>query len=191
MAPRARIIGKIKGEMSEIEVLKSEIVALRAELNQLKSALENGDLNLRCASLRVGVGKRYGVQISVGDDGPALHFLDAGAPQSGHLAALIATPEGATFAINGRDGVPRAVLTARPEGGGLSLIDGAANMGADLWGSNEASWLLLHHGGEPTVLALGTGAGGNVEVYDEDSSLQTALPQLEREVFVPPGDEKR
>ena len=175
--------------MSETELLKSEIAALRAELSELKSALANGGLNLRCASLRVSAGERYGVQISVQDDGPALHFLDANAPESGHLAALVCTEEGATLALNGRDSVPRVVITARPEGGGLSLIDGEANMSADLWGSSEASWLLLHHGGAPTVLVLGTGAGGNVEVYDENSSLQTALPELEAEVFVPQGDE--
>ena len=183
----SRVITTI--EMSEIEILRGELAALRAELAKLKSALTNGTLELRCASLHVGTDERYGVQISVQDDGPALHFTDAQAPESGHLAALVATPEGATLAINGRDGVPRAVLTARPEGGGLSLIDGEATLGADLWGSSEASWLLLHHGGQPAVLALGTGAGGNVEVYDEDSSLQTALPELEAEVFVPPGDE--
>ena len=173
--------------MTEIETLRSEIAALRAELSALKSALSGGELSLRCASLHVGAGERYSARLQIEDDGPTLRFGDADT-ETGQLAALVATPEGATLSLNARDGVPRAVLTTRPEGGGLSLIDGEATLGADLWGSSEASWLLLYHGGEPTVLALGTGAGGNVEVYDENSSLQTALPELGREVFVPPGD---
>lgn len=174
--------------MTEIESLRAEVAQLREQLHELRAALHDGGLDLHCASLRVSHDERYSVQIAIKDDGPTLHFADANAPESGHLAALVTTDDGATLALNGRDGVPRAVLTARPEGGGLSLIDGAANMGADLWGSDEASWLLLHHDGQPAVLALGTGAGGNVEVYDEDSTLQTALPEFE-EVSVPPGEQ--
>ena len=51
-----------------------------------------------------------------------------------------------------------ATRLRRRKAAGLSLIDGEATLGADLWGSSEASWLLLHHGAQPAVLALGTGA---------------------------------
>ena len=175
--------------MTEIETLRAEIAALRAELSALQNALSGGQLPLHCASLHVGAGERYSVTLQIEDNGPTLRLNDADAA-TGQLAALAATPEGATLSLNARDGAPRAVVTARPEGGGVSMIDGDATLGADLWGSSEASWLLLHHGGQPAVLALGTGAGGNVEVYDENSSLQTALPELETEVFVPPGEDE-
>lgn len=36
--------------MTEIEILRSEIVALRAELSAFKSALSDGELPLRCTS---------------------------------------------------------------------------------------------------------------------------------------------
>lgn len=175
--------------MNETELLRQEVAALRAELRELKTALAEGSLHLRCASLEVGAGERYRAQLTIEADGPALIFHDA-QTQTGQLAALATNEDGATLALAGRDGVPRVALSARPEGGGVSLIDGDQTLAADLWGSSEASWLLLHHGGQPAVLALGTGAGGNVEVYDENSSLRTALPEVEKEVFVPPGDEE-
>jgi hypothetical protein len=87
---------------SEIAALRREVEVLREELNALKQLLgasqdealreRQHPLALRCASLEM-----------LGQDG---------AP----VAALMATPEGANFALCAHDGKPRVVLQSRDEG---------------------------------------------------------------------------
>jgi hypothetical protein len=138
---------------SEIEMLRAEVALLRAELHGLKSALSGNApaLALRCSALTL--------------EGP-----------EGALAALSTTEDGASLALCALDGLPRAVLTARAEGGGASFLDGASNLAADLWGAGEASWAALYHSGAPALVAVGGEAGGNIELFEADGSVRAALP---------------
>jgi hypothetical protein len=47
------------------------------------------------------------------------------------------------FALCAPDGKPRVVLQSRDEGGGISFVDGNGDLGAEVWGASEASWLSL------------------------------------------------
>jgi hypothetical protein len=92
------------------------------------------------------------------------------------VAALMATPEGANFALCAHDGKPRVVLQSRDEGGGASFVDGNGELGAEMWGASEASWLSLLNNGQLAVVSVAATAGGNVEVFDKNDVLIAALP---------------
>ncbi len=151
------------GEVSsEVAALRREVEVLREELNALKQLLgmsrdeatseRQHPLALRCASLEV-----------LGQNG---------AP----VAVLMATPEGANLALCAPDGKPRVVLQSRDEGGGASFVDGNGDLGAEMWGATEASWLSLLNDGRLAVVSVAASAGGNVEVFDQNDSLIAALP---------------
>lgn len=172
--------------MSDNE-LRAELASLRAEVSRLNSLLGVEDtgatLHLRCASLTVGSAEgRYGVTVTAGrageGDGPALRLTDREAGESGTLATLSATGEGAALALCGRDGVPRVVLAGRDAGGGLSLVDARRDLAAELFGVADASWLALYRGGQPALLTYGIPGGDAVlELYDEGATRRAALPE--------------
>jgi hypothetical protein len=146
----------------EIVALRREVETLREELNALKRLLgaapnealseRQNPLALRCASLEVLGGK--------------------GSP----IAVLMATPEGASFALCAPDSKPRVVLQSRDEGGGISFVDGNGDLGAEVWGASEASWLSLLNDGRLAVVSVAASAGGNVEIFDKNDALIAALP---------------
>ena len=185
--------------MSEIEELRREVAVLREELGALRAMIgasnagARGELpHLRCASLTV-VGEtteekpRFAATLFVDESGGALHLVDEGAGESRGRATLMLTDAGATLALCGEDGVPRLVAQSRLEGGVISLMDENHDMGAQLAGAVEASWLALLQGGQPTVTIVGLERGGSVEVFDDQNRLQGALPPTQETIFPPPA----
>ncbi len=176
----------MSAEPSVIETLQREVAALRAELDALRRGLGlstvsgTGPVHLRVASLEIvseaeGNG-RYRITLGLEERGGALHFLDAHAGESQRQAALVTTAEGTSLVLCGEDGVPRAVLSGRPSGGGLSLVDDNHDLAAELYGTTEASWLCLLHDGAPAAVSVAAETGGNLELFDEAANPRVVLP---------------
>ena len=173
-------------EGSVIQALQREVAALRADLETLRRALGAGEtpgagpLHLRVASLEV-VGQesengRFRVRLGVEERGGALHFLDARAGTSGQQGALLSTEDGISLALCGPDGGPRAVLSGREAGGGLSLLDERHDLSAELFGTTEGSWLCLLHDGTLAAASVAGEAGGNLELFDQAAEPRVVLP---------------
>jgi hypothetical protein len=189
--------------MSELNDLRREVASLRDELRAMRAMLglseaanENTDEplpHLRCASLSVvGPGSedgepRFGVKLSIGEDGGALHLTDELAGETRVRATLSLTALGATLALCGEDGVPRLVAQSRLEGGGVSFLGQEHDLAAEVWGAEEASWMALYHKGRPAVMTVALQGGGTLEAFDSKGEFQSALPTSREEVFPPPA----
>ena len=190
--------------MSEIEELRREVALLREELGALRAVIgasnegvsndgAPGELpHLRCASLSVVGAKtsaepRFAATIFVDKSGGALHLTDERAGESGKRATLMLTDAGATLALCGEDGVPRLVAQSRLEGGVMSLMDEKHDIGVQVAGAVDASWLSIFQGGQPAAIIAGLERGGSVEVFDDQSHLQGALPPTQETIFPPPA----
>ncbi len=171
---------------SSIENLQREVALLRTELESLRRALGadqsqnpmDGPLRLRVASLEV-VGEKEGrfrVSIDVEELGGALRFGDLLAGNSKQQGALLSTEDGIALALCGSDGVPRAVLSGRETGGGLSLLDERHNLAAELFGTTEASWGCLCHAGTLAAVSVASEKGGNLELFDGQAEPRVVLP---------------
>lgn len=183
----------------EVALLRQELRAMRAMLGLSEAANENAGENLphlRCGALSVvgpkgeGGEPRFEVKLSIGDGGGAVHLTDELAGETRERAALLLTEAGATLALCGEDGVPRLVAQSRLEGGGVSMLDANHELGAEIWGAGEASWLALHHKNQPAVMSVAQESGGAVETFDPQGNLQDALPPTREEVFPPPATTK-
>lgn len=169
-----------------IEALQREVALLRGELQSLRRSLGAGDgkgdgpLHLRVASLEVvgeaSGGGRFRVTLGVEEHGGALHFFDERAGTSGQQGALLSTEDGISLALCGRDGVPRAVLSGRETGGGLSLLDEKRDLAAELFGTTDASWVCLFHQGTLAVASVATEEGGNLELFDGRATPREVWP---------------
>lgn len=168
-------------EPTDLAALQSELSRLRAEVQSLRQILA-APLHLRVASLEIvgeasnGADSRFRVKLAIEEHGGALHFLDSQAGTTGHQAALMATDEGVSLALCGENGTPRAVLSARQEGGGASFVDQNGKLAAEIFGAGEASWLMLNHNGTTRAVSVATQEGGNLELFDERGAPRVVLP---------------
>ncbi len=172
-------------EHSLIESLQRQVAQLRAELESLRRALganqneSDGPFHLRVASLEV-VGEdgngRFRVALGVEEHGGALRFQDLRAGSSGQQGALASTEDGISLALCGSDGVPRAVLSGRETGGGLSLLDDGHDLAAELFGTTQASWVCLFHEGTLAAASVASEEGGNLELFDGRAAPRVVLP---------------
>ena len=184
----------MNNEQSPIESLQREVALLRAELESLRRALganqqDDGPLHLRVASLEV-VGEEHGegrfrVSIDVEELGGALRFRDFRAGSSGQQGALVSTEDGISLALCGPDGVPRAVLSGRETGGGLSLLDDRHDLAAELFGTTQASWVCLFHQGTLAAASVATEKGGSLELFDAQAAPRVVLPPQSAGTYSP------
>ncbi len=167
-------------ESNETQALREEVALLRAELQALKSCLsvgQNGEPpHLRVASLEVvgqappGQTPRFRVSVEIQEHGGILRFCDTEAGSSATQATLALGEEGVSLALCGLDGAPRAVFSAREEGGGASFVNGNGELAAEVFGADEAAWLLLGHEGTTRVVAVASSGGGNLELFEDETT---------------------
>jgi hypothetical protein len=180
---------------NEMAQLRQEVATLREELNALKRVLgisaeqllsePQTPLSLRCKSVEIVTEDDCRVlELVAGEQGGEVRLYgDATKNQTSPAhssppvrAALQVTSEGASLALCGHDAVPRVVLQSRQEGGGVSLLNAEADLGAEMWGASEASWLALLSDGRPAVVSVATAESGNLQIFDAQDTIIAALP---------------